>query len=134
MKNPPARKELDIYLITFFSSFVVPFLMTSAHENHLFLATVLAIPILSLIHKPILIINLHLILILQFVNLYGYYGLGDINWRINYYSYEVAYVLSFIACFCFCLILLFILAKHSLFTYLPDEAGAEKIRERTYRS
>ena len=112
-KENQKGKHLNPFLITLFSSMVVPFLMTSAHENHLFLATVLIIPTFGLIKNSLVRLNLHIILILQFLNLHGYYGAGDIIWRLRFFSYEVAFYLSFIACICFCIFLIYMLNPRS---------------------
>jgi len=113
--NTQTGKRFDLLLITFVSSTIVPFIMTSAHENHLFLATVLVIPMMGIFKNIMVKVCLNIILILQWINLYGYYGIGDIKWRIIYYSYDVAFVLSIIACLCFCLVLFHMLNPRSKF-------------------
>jgi len=101
--------DLSLLMIASFSSFVVPFVMTSAHENHLFLGTVLIIPLLAISKSFLFRISVHIILVLQAVNLYGYYGFGEgRTFSLNFsYNYEIALILSFVASFAFIIILFF---------------------------
>jgi hypothetical protein len=66
-----------------FSSLILPMVMTSAHENHLFLASVFFIPLIGHSKKSIYKHALHLLLILQFLNIVGMYGLGENNLSEN---------------------------------------------------
>jgi hypothetical protein len=115
-KRSTNETGFNLYLIACFSSFVVPFVMTSAHENHLFLATVLLIPLLGKSKNFIFKAGVHIILLLQFINLYGYYRLGDIK-EIKFisfnYTYEVALILSLVASLTFIILLYYFLSKRS---------------------
>jgi hypothetical protein len=92
--------------------------MTGAHENHLFLATVLLIPVLAKTRYLLIKISIHILLILQCINLYGYYGYGEnrgfsmIN--INY-TYKEAFILSLIAISAFTVLVFYFLKKNSVF-------------------
>lgn len=112
-------ESLNFFLIACFSSLVVPFVMTSAHENHLFLGTVLLIPVLGKAKSLIAKISIHLLLILQLFNLYGYYGIGEttiLRLKNFSYSYEIAFILSIIAFFAFLIILFYFLNPKTNFT------------------
>ena len=121
--------RLDLYLIATFSAFAVPFLMTSAHENHLFLGTVLIIPVMAMTRNIIFKIAVHVILLLQFINLYGYYHVGELNNikvpNINY-NYNKALILSMIAFFAFLIMLYFFLGKNTrLFLHKNNQDTAD---------
>ena len=111
-------KSNNVLLITVFSTFIFPFVMTSAHENHLFLATVLLIPVLAKTKNMLVKTGIHLLLILQCINLYGFYGYGDnknfAQININY-TYEVAFILSLIAFATFVVLLIYFLNPRSDF-------------------
>lgn len=134
-----ARKDLkselnpDLYLIACFSAFIVPFLMTSAHENHLFLGTVLIIPLLAKSKNLLFNLCVHIILILQFINLYGYYRLGEITSEkipVITYTYNIALILSFIAFFAFLIMVYHFLSnKSKLFLLLADKSSAGLLKE-----
>ncbi len=103
----------NYFLIVVFSTFIFPFVMTSAHENHLFLATVLFIPILGKVKNIAVKLSIHILLIFQFINMYGFYGYGEnkVIDMINIsYTYEIAFVLSLIS-FCAFLVLLIYFIK-----------------------
>ncbi|HLN20578.1 MAG TPA: hypothetical protein VK213_05780 [Bacteroidales bacterium] len=103
-----------VLLLTCFSALVVPFLMTSAHENHMFLGTVLLIPVMGLTRSLIFKLCTHLLLIIQFINLYGYYHLGEIqnlNLPAYNYPYSIALIYSYIAVFIFIIMLMHFLRK-----------------------
>ena len=110
--------DYNLFLVTVFSTFIFPFVMTSAHENHLFLATVLLIPILGKVKNLVIKLSIHIILLLQCINLYGFYGYGEnkiIN-RIHFsYNYEIAFVLSLIAFFAFLTLVIYFLSPKSNF-------------------
>jgi hypothetical protein len=106
----------NYFLLACFSTFIFPFVMTSAHENHLFLATVLLIPVLAKAKNLLVRICIHILLILQCINLYGYYGYGDskIFTMINInYTYEIAFILSLIAVGAFLILLWYFLRTGS---------------------
>jgi hypothetical protein len=108
----------NILLVACFSTFIFPFVMTSAHENHLFLATVLLILVLGKVKSLLAKLSIHILLLLQCINLYGFYGYGE-NKKIDMinirYTYEIAFVLSLIAFFAFLLLLFYFLNPKSDF-------------------
>jgi len=118
MKKSQTTINFDLYLLACFSSLIVPNLMTCAHENHMFLATVLLIPFLGKIKSLLVIICIHIILLLQFLNLYGYYGVSEYK-KLSFmnipYSYESAYILSFVAVFAFLILLIYLLYPNTKF-------------------
>ena len=110
--------DYNLFLVTGFSTFIFPFVMTSAHENHLFLATVLLIPVLGKVKNLFVKLSIHVLLILQCINLYGFYGYGENKHiaMINIsYTYEIAFVLSLIAFFAFLILLVYFLSPKSGF-------------------
>lgn len=116
-------EQSNFLLIACFSSVVLPFVMTSAHENHLFLASILLIPIAAKSKSLIIKITIHVLLILQFINLYGYYGIGEISAIKRFsiklvdisYTYEKAFVLSLIAFSAFIILMVYFLNPKSDF-------------------
>lgn len=92
------------------TSLLLPFIMTSAHENHLYLASVVLIPFYAKNKQLAFRIAFQVLLALQFVNLFGYYGTGKYFHFVSYYNYQLAFVLSILAFICF-LICLFQLIK-----------------------
>jgi hypothetical protein len=110
--------DYNLFLVTGFSTFIFPFIMTSAHENHLFLATVLLIPVLGKIKNLVVKISIHVLLILQCINLYGFYGYGEgksiAMIKFNY-TYESAFFLSLIALSAFIILLIYFLRPGSSF-------------------
>lgn len=122
-KTSKDGEQFNFLLIACFSSVVLPFVMTSAHENHLFLGSILLIPIAAKSKSMIIKISVHVILILQFINLYGYYGIGEISTiksiSINMvnisYTYEKAFVLSLIAFSAFIILMVYFLNPKSDF-------------------
>ncbi len=88
------------YILTF-STFIVPAIMTSSHENHLFLATVLLVPLLGSAASLSARIAIHLTLVLQAINLEGIYGRDRLaTWLQPSYSFEWRTALSLvIGCF-----------------------------------
>jgi hypothetical protein len=102
------RINYNYFLLACFSTFIFPFVMTGAHENHMFLATVILIPVLAKTKNLLVRTSIHILLILQCINLYGYYGYGeDKNFSMIHfnYTYEVAFILSLIAVCAFTVIL-----------------------------
>jgi hypothetical protein len=92
-----------------FATIAVPFLMTSAHENHLFLGSVFLVLFAAARLPPSLKVASHILLVVQFVNIYGLYGHHP-EWlgRLLRDAYNVRYVpltYSLISCACFVVIL-----------------------------
>jgi len=116
--NNICKIDYNLFLITGFSTFIFPFVMTSAHENHLFLATVLFIPVLGKIKNLSVKLSIHVLLILQCINLYGFYGYGE-NKNFPFlkfnYNYEIALYLSLIALVAFLIMLIYFVRPGSSF-------------------
>jgi hypothetical protein len=114
--HSPDKPGYNIFLIVGFATFIFPFVMTSAHENHLFLATVLFIPVLGKVKNIFVKLSIHILLILQCINLYGFYGYAENKYIINIsYTYEKAFVLSLIAVIAFLILLVYFLSSKSVF-------------------
>jgi hypothetical protein len=116
--NTHQEMSHSYFLLIIFATLVFPFVMTSAHENHLFLSTILLIPVLGKTKSLLVKISIHLLLILQCINLYGYYGYGGDKYfaMINIsYTYEVAFILSFFAIIAFMILLFYFLGPVSGF-------------------
>jgi hypothetical protein len=115
-ENAEPKRKFDLFYIACFAAFAVPFLMTSAHENHLFLGTVLIIPILAVSKNFIFKASIHIILMLQFINLYGFYRIGEIK-NIHLpdfnYPYDTTMILSIIAFISYLIMLYHLLIKKS---------------------
>ena len=95
-------------LIFGFAALVVPFFMTSGHENHLFLGTVLLVPLVARAASGRTLIAFHLLLLVQFLHIYSLYGnqparLAELLRRTQ--SDELAVIYSLIALGCFALLL-----------------------------
>jgi len=119
IKNNYVNKiDYTLFLVTGFSTFIFPFVMTSAHENHLFLATVLFIPVLGKVKNLFVKLSIHVLLILQCINLYGFYGYGE-NKNFSFikfnYTYEMAFYLSLIALCAFLIMLVYFVRPGSSF-------------------
>jgi hypothetical protein len=102
----------NILLLILFSTLVFPFLMTGAHENHLFLATIMMIFILGSTKKVIPSVSIHIILLIQCINLYGLYGYYDFKFfefmRLDY-SNKMSFILSLTASTAFLLVTIYLL-------------------------
>ncbi|MCX6335136.1 MAG: hypothetical protein NT092_12695 [Bacteroidia bacterium] len=110
------KNNYSILLLGSFSTFIFPFIMTAAHENHLFLATVLLVLISGKINNVLAKICIHIILLLQCINLYGFYGFGEsktLKFISISYSYEIAVVLSLIAFIAFLFLTVYFLNRKS---------------------
>jgi hypothetical protein len=89
-----------------FACLAVPFLMTSAHENHLFLGSLFLVLLvaepLSLVTK----LSIQVLLVVQFLNIYSLYGehphwLADLLKRTQSDVLTVAYSIVAVICFAF---------------------------------
>jgi hypothetical protein len=97
-----------------FASLIVPLVMTSGHENHLFLGTTFVV---LLIARPISIgpkVAGHVLLIVQFLHLFSLYGehparLAQLLRSTQ--SDELAIVYSIVSLLCFCFLLKPLLAR-----------------------
>jgi hypothetical protein len=89
-----------------FASLAVPFLMTSAHENHLFLGSLFLV---LLVAQPLSLLTklaIQVLLVVQFLNIYSLYGthpqwLADLLKRTQSDELTVAYSIVAVACFAF---------------------------------
>jgi|GEM_PF-1654698 len=87
-----------------FSTIAVPFLMTSAHENHLFLGSVFLVLLLG---QPLSFFEklaIHILLLVQFANIYSLYGehpawLAQLFKRTQSNELMVAYSIVAVVCF-----------------------------------
>jgi hypothetical protein len=117
-KNNEGKDNYDLLLLGSFSTFIFPFVMTSAHENHLYLASVMLVLISGKIRNTLAKICIHILLLLQCINIYGYYGFGE-NMSLKFiplsYNYEIAVVLSLIAFAAFILLTIYMLNLKSDF-------------------
>ena len=99
-----------------FSSLAVPLIMTSAHENHLFLGSVFLVLFLA---KPFPLSfrrSGHILLVIQFLNLFGLYGehpawIGQ--FLRNTYSQELGVAYALVSVTCFALMLQSLLSRQS---------------------
>jgi hypothetical protein len=131
--NYNQQVNYNLFLVACFSTFIFPFVMISAHENHLFLATVLLIPVLAKVKNVWAKVSIHLLLLLQFINLYGYYGYGENKFfatiNINY-TYKTAFVLSLMAFFAFLILVSYFLSpKSALLAQFMNAPKNEKIEK-----
>jgi len=120
----------NYFLIAGFATFIFPFIMTSAHENHLFLASVLLIPVLGKVKNLTSKISIHILMVLQCINLYGFYGYGEGKYikMINIsYTYEFAFILSLIATIAFIILLFeFLRPKSDFIVRMKQKVITEK--------
>jgi hypothetical protein len=87
-----------------FAALAVPMLMTSAHENHLFLASVFLVLLMAQPISLLARISIQVLLLVQFLNIYGLYGehppwLAELLKRTQ--SNEMALVYSLVSVVCF---------------------------------
>jgi hypothetical protein len=91
-----------------FASLATPFLMTSGHENHLFLGSVLLVLFMARRMPWSFTVAAQVLLVLQFLNIYGLYGAHP-RWLArpvqDIYSLKTAMVYSLIGIPCFLWIL-----------------------------
>ena len=107
-------------LIACFATTVVPFIMTGAHENHLFLASVLFIPLLAISPEPLFNVAVQLTLLLQGLNLYLIYGAGQLAARLRpFYPESVRALLAV-----FSVVLFVIIARHLFLLATRPSPGA----------
>jgi hypothetical protein len=112
-KNGLRSDGLSFLLLFAFASTMVPFLMTSAHENHLFLATVLLIIVLAKFGGKIFNLAFQGLLAIQFINVYLIYTYDRIGLSLQkYYTYEVRTILAGISIILFILVLKSLIEKN----------------------
>jgi hypothetical protein len=87
-----------------FATVAVPFIMTSAHENHLFLGSVFLVLLTAALPLSFKVAS-HILLMVQFANIYGLYGdhpqwlAGLLRDAFNLRYMPLSYSLISIACF-----------------------------------
>src|SRR5207237_10008099 len=74
-RKPASAPSDSVMLIFSFASLAVPFLMTSAHENHLFLGTIFLVLIAASEAPLVVKVAVQVLLLVQFLNLFSLYGL-----------------------------------------------------------
>jgi len=89
-----------------FAAVVVPFLMTSAHENHLFLGTVFLVLLFAQPVPLVTKVAIQLLLLVQFLHIYSLYGaypswLAELLKRTQSNETMLVYSLISVACFWF---------------------------------
>lgn len=95
------EKFLCIFTV---ASLIVPFVMTSAHENHLFLGSVFLVPFVARSSPGAFRLAVQIHLIIQCLNisgLYGEYPPGIAPFLRNHYSEGLAVVYSAVSLICF---------------------------------
>jgi hypothetical protein len=102
------RSPSDSFVKIFgFAALAVPFLMTSAHENHLFLASVFLVLLMSQRIPLMAKVAIPVLLLVQFLHIYSLYGAHP-SWFAELLkrtqSDEMAVVYSIVAVFCFAVI------------------------------
>jgi hypothetical protein len=103
-REPATFLSLKFAKIFLFAALAVPFLMTSAHENHLFLATVFfALFLAGTVSRPTQI-AVHILLLVQFLNIYSLYEkhpawLASLLHSAQSDAWQVVYSLISIVCF-----------------------------------
>jgi hypothetical protein len=104
------------YILTF-ATLIVPAIMTSAHENHLFIATVLLVPLLAN-STAAARWAIHTLLLIQLVNIEGLYGLDRFaDWLRPIYSFEIRTALSVVA------VAAFAVVARQLYQSVAPDAG-----------
>jgi hypothetical protein len=87
-----------------FAALAVPFLMTSAHENHLFLASIFLVLLMAQPLPPLAKISIQVLLLVQFLNIYSLYGEHP-RWLAEFLkrtqSNETMLVYSIVSVVCF---------------------------------
>jgi hypothetical protein len=125
--NQPENGSSFLLIFTF-SLTVLPFVVTSAHENHFFYASALLIILLAKFGGRLFNFAVHSLLILLFVNLYLLYDLSSFAAVIKQnYNLEIRTVLSVVCVFLFLLIIKSLLS----FSFNgADKAVSAQIAER----
>lgn len=108
------------WLLAFaFASLLLPMLMTSAHENHLFLGTLFLVSLIPLARRAADHLAIHGLLAVQLLNIVGLYGIGA-NPLSNFlqplrmlWTADARFWASILACACFFQLLNFLFALRS---------------------
>jgi hypothetical protein len=106
-RKPALSPGDSLMLIFCFASLAVPFLMTSAHENHLFLGTIFLV-LIAASEAPVPVkLAVQVLLVVQLLNLFSLYGLHPESAAAllrRTLSDELVVFYSFICLVCFALI------------------------------
>ena len=103
-------------LLFAYATVVFPMLITRAHENHLYLGTVFLVLLLPLAKRPVYIVAIHALLLLQFINIVSWYGLGNnplstykiVSFLHDFHPLEVILIEAVLACVFFLKLLNFL--------------------------
>jgi hypothetical protein len=99
------NSELNVLFIFTFGSVMVPFCMTCAHENHLFLGSVLLCLCIPVMHLKRFTWSAVVLICIQQVNIFFHYQLGTNRFSVidiqPYYNMHMDLVLSLISCVLF---------------------------------
>jgi hypothetical protein len=100
-ETSPSDKFVKIFG---FATLAVPFLMTSAHENHLFLGSVFLVLLVAQQVSLFTKLSIQVLLLVQFLNIYSLYGthphwLADLLKRTQSAEFTVAYSIVAVVCF-----------------------------------
>jgi hypothetical protein len=100
-ETSPSDKFVKIFG---FATLAVPFLMTSAHENHLFLGSVFLVLLVAQHVSLFSKLSIQVLLLVQFLNIYSLYGthpqwLADLMKRTQSDEVTVAYSIVAVVCF-----------------------------------
>lgn len=106
-RKPALSPSDSLMLIFCFASLVVPFLMTSAHENHLFLGAIFLVLIAATEAPCRVKLAVQVLLLVQLLNLFSLYGLHPESaaaFLRRTFSDELTVLYSFVCVVCFALI------------------------------
>ncbi len=106
-RNTAAVPSERFLLIFGFATLLVPFVMTSAHENHLFLGSVLLVPFIARRLPLSFQVAVQVLFVVQFLNIYSYYGThpaGLAEWLRATQSDTASIIYSVISVVCFAFI------------------------------
>jgi hypothetical protein len=103
VNTPPSDRFVKIFG---FAALAVPFLMTSAHENHLFLASVFLVLSVAQPVSVLTKLSIQILLFVQFLNIYSLYGtlpqwLASLLKRAQSDEVAIAYSIVSVVCFWF---------------------------------
>jgi hypothetical protein len=123
----PSEKFVKIFG---FAALAVPMLMTSAHENHLFLASIFLVPLMA---QPVSLftkLSIQVLLLVQFLNIYGLYGehplwLAELLKPTQSNEMAVAYSIVSVVCFWFIAKWLWTTPGKGSAGSLPAQAGCQ---------
>lgn len=113
-ESSPGDKFVTIFG---FATLAVPMLMTSAHENHLFLGTVFVVLLTARCNPWFMKLTAQILLLIQFLNIYSLYGEHPL-WLAELLrptqSDKIAVVYSLVAVVCFVVIAKTLWSRHAI--------------------